>query len=225
MTTRSNARKKQPAFGPGIVRGWFDAVLNPMIQTLKYEQMRLEEGNWTWQVPPGQLESILPIKKMIQPLAEDTLEQFLNFHPDLKEEIRIYEDTRAQLVVACMRLQRVIENSEELKAIYQRAKGDNSATSSGATISSLLSLPGTDDEHLEALAQCVVNRCGELPRFYIYSPVWNKYRDELLALLKIPHIEHEALTGVDHLGKKLLRIVEGLIKILKEARDDLSLKY
>jgi len=224
MTTRSNARKKQPAFGPGIVRGWFDAVLNPMIQTLKYEQMRLEEGNWTWQVPPGHLESILPVKRMVQPLAEDTLEQFLNFHPDLKDEIEIYGSTRVQLEDACRSLQRAVEESGELLAIYQRAKEDNSITPQGITVNSAFGLGQKDQENLEALAQYVVNRSGELPRFFVYSPVWNKYRDEFLALLDLPNINQKAIP-VEHMGQKLLKVIEELIEDLKETRNELSLKY
>jgi len=224
MAAKSNARKKQPAFGPGIVRGWFDAVLNPMIQALKYARMRLEERNWTWQVPPGHLESILPVKKMIQPLAEDTLEQFLDFHTDLKDEIEIYGHTRAQLEDACRSLQRAVEESEELKEIYQRAREDNSLTPQGITVNSAFSLGRNDQEHLESLAQYVVNQVEELPRFYVYSPVWNKYNDEFLALLGLPNIRQKAVP-VEHLGQKLIKVVEKLMEELKETRNELSLEY
>jgi hypothetical protein len=223
MATKTNSRKKTPKVGERIVRGWFDTVINPLLQSLKWEQGRLEKKNWTWQVPPGHLESIRPIKDMISRLAEDNLEQFAKFYPVIKENMDFHDEERAQLLVACKKLQRVVEESEELEAIYQRAKSDDSMTPRGTPLNDVFG-SYTEREHLELLAQCVVNQWGELPSSNIYAPVWNKYQAEFLALLNLPAIKpQKELT--ERAGKKLLQTVQHLIALLKETREQLSLKY
>ncbi len=223
MSTKTNSRKKTLKVGGRIVRSWFDTVINPLLQALKWEEQRLEKKNWTWQAQPGYLESIQPIKNMIPPLAEDNLEQFTKFYPVIKENIDFHDQETANLFVACKNLQRAIEENAELQAIYQRAKADESKTLHGTPINSVFAT-GTEDYHLAILAQYIVNQSGELPFHHLYWPVWNKYRGELLALLDQPAIKPKKKL-VEGAGEKLLKTVRHLLELLKEIREQLSLEY
>lgn len=223
MNTKTNSRKKTPKVGGRIVRSWFDTVINPLLQALKWEEKRLEKKDWTWQAQPGHLESIRPIKDMVPPLAEDNLEHFIKFYPVIKENMDFHDQERVNLFVACKNLQRVIEESDELRAIYQRAKADDSKTQDGISINSAFAI-NTEADHLAVLAQYIVNQSGGLPFHYVYWPVWNKYRDELLALLDHPAIKPKKKL-VEGAGEKLLKTVRRLIELLKEAREQLSLEH
>lgn len=223
MATKTRSKKKASKPGPVIIRAWFDTVINPLLQALKWEQVRLEQKNWTWQIPPGRLESVRPVKDMISPLAEDNLEQFLSFYPALKEQVDFHDTEVTHLEVACRNLQRAIEENDRLREIYRQIRSDESLTPLGETVSGVLR-GDSELKHLELLAQYIVNRMDELPDYYVYSPVWNKYRSDLLAILELPDIQQQ-VSLADHSGDKLLRIDKRLIENLKKTREELSLTH
>jgi hypothetical protein len=103
MAVRSHPRKKLK-FGPGIVRGWFDTVINPLLRSLRYELLLLEDNNWTWQVVPEGLESIRPVRQMVSPVAADNLDQFIKYHPIVKKTSDLHDEQRTRLLEACRTL-------------------------------------------------------------------------------------------------------------------------
>jgi hypothetical protein len=219
-----NATAKSRSFGPGIVRGWFDAVLNPVIQSMRYEIGKLNSRDLAWQPVPGTTESILPIKRLIPPFAEDTLEQFLNFYSDCKEKIYSYDEARQELEHACTQLHRVLENSYELRAIYEKASLDSSPGFDGNSISSVFTSYRNDDYHLGNLAQFVVNQANELSPDNVYAPAWIKYRDQFINLLDLPEIKEKFLI-VEMERRNVLQKVVELIKSFKNIREELSIQH
>jgi hypothetical protein len=91
-----------------------------MLQALSWEETRLAARNWTWRFELNQLESIRPCRQMIVPVVLDNLEQFVSYYPPVGQNIKFHDDHRVQLLVACQLLQKRLEESEELRSIYQR---------------------------------------------------------------------------------------------------------
>lgn len=219
-----NATAKSKSFGPGIVRGWFDAILNPVIQSMRYEIAKLNSRDLAWQAITGTTESILPIKRLIPPFAEDTLEQFLNFFSDCKAKIYSYEEARQELEHACAQLQHALENSHELRAVYDKAALDNSPGFDGNYISSVFTSYRSDVYHLGNLAQFIINQANELPADNSYAPAWNRYREQFLTTLDSPGIKGRAL-AVENERRNLLQKVVDLIKTFKNIREELSIQH
>jgi hypothetical protein len=212
------------SFGPGIVRGWFDAVLNPVIQSMRYQIGKLNTRDLAWQAVTGTMDSILAIKRLIPPFAEDTLEQFLNFFPDCKEKIYSYEEARQELEHACAQLQRVIETTPELIEIYETASLDDTPGPDGNIISSVFSSYPDVNYHLSNLAQFLVNDAQEVPANNAYAPAWSKYRDQFINLLDLPEVKEKVLV-VERERRNLLQKVVDLIKAFKAIREELSIKH
>ena len=212
------------SFGPGIVRGWFDAVLNPVIQSMRYQIGKLNTRDLGWQAVNGTADSILPIKRLIPPYAEDTLEQFLNFFSDCKEKIHSYEEARQELEHACAQLQHALETCPELKDIYDKACLDNSTGYDGNYIHSVFSSYRNDVYHLGNLAQCIVNQANDLPADNPYAPVWIKYREQFIDLLELPGIKGR-LQAIEQERRDVLYKVVELVKSFKNIREDLSIQH
>ncbi|MBO0719868.1 MAG: hypothetical protein J2P41_03545 [Blastocatellia bacterium] len=212
------------SFGPGIVRGWFDAVLNPIIQSMRYQIGKLNTRDLSWQASTGTTDSLLPIKRLIPPSAEDTLEQFLNFFSDCKEKIYSYEEARQELEHACGQLQRALEDSLELRAIYDKACLDNSTGFDGNIISSVFTSYRNDIYHMGNLAQSIVNQVNELPADNPYAPVWIMYREQFIALLDLPEIKGK-LQIIEQERRNVLQKVVELVKSFKNIREDLSIQH
>lgn len=212
------------SFGPGIVRGWFDAVLNPIIQSMRYQIGKLNTRDFAWQAISGTTDSLLPIKRLIPPSAEDTLEQFLNFFSDCKEKIYSYEEERQELEHACAQLQRALEDSPELRAIYDKACLDNSTGYDGNYISNVFSSYRNDIYHLGNLAQLIVNQANDLPADNPYAPVWMKYREQFTALLDLPEIKGK-LQVIEQERRNVLQKVVELVRSFKNIREELSIQH
>jgi hypothetical protein len=166
----------------------------------------------------------------------DNLEQFLRFHPDMDKSVQQHDRQLEDLQKTCSELQRGLEESPQLLEVYE-------AVTSSASLASLRSAGGILDQyetdrnlimrffgaypksdHLALLAQLIVNRSQYLPSYHTTAPLWNAYRDQFLAILNHPSIE-PIYQKVEKVGQELLRIVERLIRLLKDLREELSLKY
>lgn len=223
MPTVTKTNSVQGKIGSRIVRTWFDTVINPLLQALKAEQTRLEKQDWTWRQFADDFESIRPLKQMLSPLAEDNLEQFSKFYPAIKRTIQAHDKERLELRVASQKLQALLQQSGELKKIYEKVKQDTSEWRNGETINKVF-LDGRDESHLKFLAQYIINQEEYLPDYITHAPVWNKYQDEFLSLLTLPAMnrENEKITQI---SEKLRKTVARLIEQLKATREDLSLAY
>lgn len=220
-TTRSSERRNK--IGPRIVRAWFDTVINPLIHSLEGEQELLNEKNWTWRFRPVGLESQRPVRAHIDPEARDNLEQLIEFYPDIKKAVEEHDKKVPLLLEKCKQLHQVIEESRELREIYERGASPESLSEMGLTLVDLFgAYPQLD--HLALLAQYIVNNTGDLPAYYSPARLWNKYRSEFIAILDHPAIRSDREATIKA-GDALLRSVERLIRLLKEMRLQLSLEH
>jgi hypothetical protein len=211
-----------PAVGPRIIRSWFDTVINPMLESMKLEQRLLEERNWTWRVPPGHLESLRPIGESPWQVSIDNLEQLISFYPDVDDLIERHDLQASELEDACRVLHKALSASGAIKEAYASAKQDDALPEQGTAVNSVLY--GSDEQHLDLLAQYIVNTAGDLPNYYVYSAVWNKYRSDFLLSLEEPVIS-PLRDATIQAGERLLGTVNNLSVLLKEIRARLSLKF
>jgi rRNA-processing protein FCF1 len=209
-----------PNISNRIIRSWFDQVINPLLVALRQEHELLGELKWTWQVPPGNLSLVRPLSDIVYP-SQDTLQQFLDFFPNILELFQRYEDEREQLLVACRNLQSLLEGSQELLDLVEEINGDTELMDDGRPLNQILK-GYSMEENLKYLAQYIVNRSGEMQSHFSYAPIWNKYRSRFYQLLELPTIKpvEETLQGV---GKQLLSTVGDLYQALQDLRKQLSI--
>ncbi len=211
-----------PTVGPRIIRSWFDTVINPILENLKLEEKLLVQRNWTWRVPPSHLESIRSIVESAWQVSVDNLEQLITFYPNVEDLIERHDQEESELEDACRALHEALSTSSAIKEAYGKAKQDDALTEQGTAVNSVLH--GSDDQHLDLLAQYIVNNAEELPNYYVHSSVWNKYRSEFLSSLEDPAISPLRNAAVQA-GEKLLGTVNELSALLKEIRSRLSLQF
>lgn len=208
--------------GPRIIRSWFDTVINPILEHLKLEEKLLVLRNWTWRVPPGQLESLRRVEESPWQVSSDNLEQFISFYPNVEDLIERHNEEATELQEACRALHNSLSASKPVKDAYAKAKQDNSLTTQGTPINSVLR--GSEERDLDLLAQYIVNTADELPDYYVSSPVWNKYKSEFLVSLEDPALRPLRDSTVQA-GERLLRTVNELSALLKQTRARLSLQF
>lgn len=225
MTTkkRSKTLRKTTKVGERIVRAWFDTVINPMLQALSWEETRLTARNWTWRFELNQLESIRPCRQMIVPVAIDNLEQFASFYPPVAENIKFHDDQRTKLLVACQLLQKRLEESADLRAMYHRVTAPDVLEEIHKSLDDLFGSPG-GEHHIAVLAEHIVNNTGVLPSYFTVSPLWNRFREDFVAIAEAPSVidQYNLTTKA---GAKLLQIVNRLSDLLKEVREELSIQH
>jgi hypothetical protein len=209
--------------GPRIVRSWFDTVLNPLLDSLALETSLLMIGNWTWRVPPRELESIRVIRGSTFDISTDNLEQFLGFYPNLERAVARHDEKTLELRSTCEKLHRAVVNSLTLRTVYLEAKEDDSLTPRGTALNAFFA-HGSENEQIEVFAQCVVNGADQIPAYYTYSAVWAKYGRRFLASLEDPEVK-SAKEATNRIGEELLQIVNDLIVLIKARRARLSLRF
>lgn len=209
--------------GPNIVAAWFGTVINPILQGLEVERERLSRKSWTWQFMPGRLESIRRVREMVLAMYWPNLDHFLGFYPAIKTEMDFHDGEVTKLFVACQKLQSRIMKNGEFKKVVARATSEEALRDLGKSLSDLFG-GATEMDQRGWIAQCIVNGSGELPRYIMHAPLWNKHRDEFMRVLEDPSVS-DAQRGTDRAGEKLLQLVEGLIGMLTETRADLSVQY
>src|SRR5271166_1307215 len=78
---------------PGLVRAWFDTVLNPLIWSLRTEANLLDRGDFTLRTNVEDFGgkplfvSLVPVREHITTDARDNLDQFLTVYPEIKVTI------------------------------------------------------------------------------------------------------------------------------------------
>ena len=217
MNKKSSSRKKVQAIGPRIVRAWFDTVINPLLDGLEKEQWWLARQNWTWEVQPPGLESIHRVQAYVN---RDNLDHFTQHYPNVVRAIEEHDKQRDLLLQRCQELQNAIAGSKELLDLYQRFTTVEALAEVGTTIEKLFS-GYTQEQRLHILAKYIVNHTGELPDFYLIAPLWNKHRQEFLALLELPAIRPTS-EAADKAGAAMRRSADKLISLIKEVRQKLA---
>jgi hypothetical protein len=220
MTKSVDARRK---VGPNIVRAWFDTVINPLLRSLTVEQERLERKDWTWRFIPGGLEAIRPVHSHLDIGARDNLEQFLQLHSAVNLWAQKHDQQVALLSQRCEELQRKLQHSPQLLRIYERTTSPEALSEMGGSLREIFGAYPPQD-HLALLAQYIVNNTGTLPEYHTTGRLWNKHKDEFLAVLRDRPIVLQA-GATTKTGEGLLKTVGLLFRVLKETRLKLSLEH
>lgn len=219
----STAKPNKAVVGRHIVRAWFDTVLNPLLRALEDEERLLGSKNWTWQFRPGGLESVRNVRTHVPFEARDNLEQFVGFYPGVGTLMDAHDNKVAVLGQRCGRLQEALQDSPDLRRLYEQVTSPASLTEIGTTLENVFGAYPVSD-HVALLAQYIVNNTGDLPDYYYTAPLWNKHRGRFLAILKQRSILMHSLV-TDKAGADLLKSVRLLYRVLKEKRLKLSLEY
>ncbi len=213
----------EKGFGEKIATAWFESVINPALVGLAFEQQQLKAKNYTWQFMPGRLGSLRYVEQMIPFGSVPNLEQFETYHPVIRQNIKIHDEEVAQLAVTCMNLQRAILDSGELEKIFARLTTPENLAKLGKTLDDMF-FGGYKSEYLGWIAQEVINHTGNLPTYVNHYPLWNGHRKEFMEVVNSEQVKGAEIS-VDRAGEKLLKTTEHLIKLLKDARNQLSIEY
>ena len=223
MNKRERLKKEQLRIGPRIVRAWFDTVINPMLNALRAENTLLQKKDWTWQFYQTGLEMIKPVSQYIDADAVDNLEQMLYFYPSLKGKIENHDEARDRLFQACRDLHTTIVSRSDLEDIYRTVISQESLAKLGKRMEEMFGSREPSD-HINLLAEYIVNNTGEFPYYYTVSPLWNRYRERFLKVLGHPAVVPYT-KKTTKAGEQLMRATEALVKGLKDVREELSLKH
>ena len=236
---RKKGTKSPIAPGPRTVRAWFDTIINPLLKAFEQENSRLLRFNWTWHFRLGVLEGIRPVAQYISHETRDNLDQFLNFHGEIKADINKHDKEVEALTNACHRLHAALVNRSPLPGLYEELTTLASLRSAWSH-SRLRSIPLENasaerllseffggfqkSDHVSILAEYIVNNIGDLPDHYTTAPFWNRYREKLVQVLQAPEVRNE-YRQTQTVGAKLRQTSTKLSQHLQQIRLELSIEY
>lgn len=221
--SKRKPKKRAPETGPKTVRAWFDTVMNPLLRALESEDELLRSRNWTWRFRPGALEMLRRTESYLDPEVRDNLEQIKEDYSAMKVAVDEHDRNVEQLSRCCEQLHKALVQSQDLKSTYERTTSSDSLSRLGAVLAELFGAYPQHD-HLELLAQYIVNNTGQLPSYYSPSRLWNTYHDEFLDLLDRPGIRPQHEMTVET-GEALRRSAERLRNELRTTRHRLSREH
>lgn len=223
MNKKVESKQRQKGIGPNIIRAWFDTIMNPLVEALTEEIRFLEKKNWTWFFRSKQLESVRYISSLIGHEAWPNMEQFVNVYPDYKNKFEIYDELVQELTSQCDALHTSITKSSKLLEIYQRTTSSDELLKLDRNIITLFGAYPQED-HLNLIAQYIVNNIDYLPYYYYPAPYWNRYRDEFMTVLGESNIQKLYAITIE-VGENLEKFIEDLLRDLKTHREKLSFEY
>jgi hypothetical protein len=218
------SKKTAPKLSPRIVRALFDTVINPLVRALPEEYQLLEQHNWTWRFRPGSLELIRMIPAYVDHLTRDNLDLFVDLFPVAQKYFKDHDKGVERLVATCSKCHEVVKESERLNDTYERATRRDSLNELGVAEISGLFGAYPKENHLDLLAEQVVNGAGDLPLYYPFAHLWNKYREDFLNILAEPEVR-PSYDAVLQAGQETQKTYLPLLTYLKQQRLQLSLKY
>lgn len=220
---RQKTRKAKGEVGPRVVRAWFDTVVNPVVHRLKYEYTLLMARNWTWSWQHENFEELRPIASQLDPVVRDNLEHLMELYPRIRAYVKDHDDNLAGLLEDCRLLHRAIQRSPELLELYNVTVSEQALADLDKTrIEIFGAYP--QSEHLDLLAQYIVNGEADLPLYYSTAPLWNKHKDRFLAIRETPSIRAHYEATIKQ-GDSLRASVEKPFTSLTDLRRELSLKH
>jgi hypothetical protein len=217
-------RREARQIGPNIVRAWFDSVINPLLRSLETERELLQKGNWTWRFRPAGLEGIRSSRVYIQPYAWDNLKQFAVLNPAARKAIDLHDARVLPLAEQCRQFHEAVRAEQSLLDLYRRTTSPESLSELNVRDTHYLFGGYPEADHLDVLAEYIVNNTGELPLSYGPAPLWNKHKAEFLKLRDHPAVQGRC-ESTAAAGEALLKSVNRLIRLLEEKRLQLSLDY
>lgn len=209
--------------GPNIVRAWFDTVINPVLRGIRYELELIDKKDWTWRFQPGRLEAIRFIRDYVAADAQENFHDFLSSYPKISYDVQIHDERVQWLLTQCINLQRgIVKFLKDSKLCDSLIAAESISKSGEASEDPFGGYPKFLREDL--LAQYIINNTGELPSYYTAAQLWNRHRDELLAVLNEPPVNKEyqnTLRTADLLRKADIKLDHALT----EARERLSRQH
>jgi hypothetical protein len=204
-------KKSKSKLSATTVQGWIEKVVRPSVLSLRnVKQLLTQEKVLTWRYHGCDFDEIRRSENLVQ-FAQDTLEHFIEYHPDADVKLALYDQQRAGLLAACRSLHKALMANPMLRSIYKEAKTDETEIN-GRTIASDFG-SYTETDHLESLAESIVNRRHKESYGYLYERAWKRYCDEFLALRDHPEISPKS-ERVDRAAENLLETVEELIPLM-----------
>lgn len=209
--------------GPNIVRAWFDTVVNPVLRGIRYELELIDKKDWTWRFQPGRLEAIRFIRDYVAVDAQENFDDFLSTHPKISFDVQIHDQRVQWLLTQCIGLQREIVQFLKDSKLCDKLIAAESISKSGVGSEDPF---GGDPNFLreDLLAQYIINNTGELPGYYTAAQLWNRHRDELLAVLNEPKL-NEVYQSTHDAANELRKADIKTDHALTEARERLSRQH
>jgi len=103
------------------------------------------------------------------------------------------------LLQACRSFHRALTESEVLQEAYRRTTAELSQRTGGSVSDFFGAEP--PENHLDVLAEYIVNRAVKLPHYYFTAPLWNEHSEEFLRMRESagvrPHWEATRRAGAD----------------------------
>jgi hypothetical protein len=224
MPKQSGTRKTAQKLSARIVRALFDTVINPLLRALPEEYELLEQRNWTWRFRADSLELIRMIPNYVDDLTRDNLDLFRELYPSAEKYFERHDNTVERLVGACRECHAAVKGSSTLREVYGRVTRPDSLVELGIAEISGIFGAYPQENHLDVLAEQVVNNTGDLPAYYPISRLWNKYRVQFLKILAEPNVR-PTYDMVLKAGQNIQENTLPLLTYLKQQRLQLSLKY
>ncbi len=224
MQRRSTSTVSDANVGPNIVRAWFDTVINPLLGFLEQEVSWLAQENWTWRFKPPALELICPVRRYLDREAYPNLEQFQQLQPSFARLAGQHDQLVEKLTQAAQRLHEKIGGDPDLRSEISVAISLAGFKNLG--VSSVTEIFGAypASEHVNLVAQYLVNHLGDLPAHYATSTLWNAKRHQFMKVLERPGVR-ELDIQAKRAAAQLAAASKELIELLKEIRLTLSLKH
>jgi hypothetical protein len=224
MPKQSGTKKPVPKLSPRIVRALFDTVINPLLRALPQEYELLSQRNWTWRFRAESLELIRAIPLYVDDLTRDNLELFGELYPAGQKYFDTHDKGVGQLVMGCSECHAEVKASRTFIEIYERVINPAALIDIGIENVSTVFGAYPVENHLDVLAEQVVNNTGSLPAYYPISRLWNRYREEFLNVLAEPAVR-VSYDKVLKAGQEIRVNTLPLLTYLKQRRLELSLKY
>jgi hypothetical protein len=191
---------------------------------LPQEHELLSQRNWTWRFRPESLELIRVIRLYVDDLTRDNLELFGELYPAGQKYFDTHDKGVGQLVAACSECHAAVKSSRTFIEIYKLVIRPESLLDMDINTVSTIFGAYPEENHLDVLAEQVVNNTGSLPAYYPISRLWNRYREEFLNVLAEPGVRG-SYDKVLKAGEEIRFNTPPLLTYLKQERLELSLKY
>jgi hypothetical protein len=223
--------------GQKVARAWLDSVISPALSILSGEQAYLGQETRAFnrlQRSDAGLHWINADSR----ISPDNLEQFLEFHVDIKDLVSKHDKELVEATLALEQLYDSLLDGKSFLEAYSNITSPKMLESIGEelnrngytcrtpeeTINAVFGSFGLEHNH-SMLAEHIVTRSPELQEHHgKFAKLWNPRRESLLSILGCaPHYGHE--NEIVRRRGMMLRTVGELIEALKGARRELAIKF
>jgi len=208
---------------PRIVRVWFDALVNPLLDNLRVEYERVKERTWVWRWRHHIVSAAFPLGYFLYWNGCNDPEQFFQTDSRFHPAITRYMASIRELIDTCASLHEAISSDDHFKAVYRTATSSTSLHRLGMTAKAVFGgypkekRPGLIVEH-------IINRTPSTAAAPLSDQFWSVWHDEFLQVLDTEDLRPHVVR-MNAAGERMLDAIAHLIEILEEVRSRLSVKY